>query len=229
MTRPSLRLLAVVAVTAALLTGVIVAPADAGHDDRFPSVIQLPNGFAPEGIAIDAKLAYIGSLLTGQIEVVDLKSGQTSEFAPSSGPGKIAVGMDVDRHDRLWVAGAAAASSPGVTAGYRVYDTDSGDLLLDVELPDPAFVNDVIVTRRAAWLTDSFRPVVYRVPISRHGASGTPETVALGGDWEPSAGLNANGIVATRNGRQLIIPRSMPPTVSARPSTQCRPTLTPPS
>ncbi len=158
MTRPSLRLLAVVAVTAALLTGVIVAPADAGHDDRFPSVIQLPNGFAPEGIAIDAKLAYIGSLLTGQIEVVDLKSGQTSEFAPSSGPGKIAVGMDVDRHDRLWVAGAAAASSPGVTAGYRVYDTDSGDLLLDVELPDPAFVNDVIVTRRAAWLTDSFRP-----------------------------------------------------------------------
>lgn len=207
MTRLPVRLLATLIATAAVLTAAIAAPAEADrrHSDRFPSVIELPDGFAPEGIAIDTKKAYTGSLLTGQIEVIDLKSGRTTEFAPSPGPGKIAVGLDVDRRDRLWVAGGGSAFFPGVSAGYRVYDTDNGELLADIELPDAGFVNDVIVTRRAAWLTDTFLPVVYRVPIARDGTIGEPETVALGGDWQQSDGLNANGIVAARNGRALII------------------------
>lgn len=207
MTRLPVRLLAIVTAVAAVLVAAIAVPADADgrHRDRFPSVIELPNGFAPEGIAIDAKKAYTGSLLTGQIEVADLKSGRTTEFAPSPGPGKIAVGLDIDRRDRLWVAGGGGGLIPGVTGGYRVYDTDSGKLLVDVALPDASFVNDVIVTRHAAWLTDTFLPVVYRVPIGPNGAIGAIETVALGGDWKQSDGLNANGIVATRDGGRLVI------------------------
>ncbi|MGC9542183.1 hypothetical protein [Streptomyces sp. UG1] len=79
-----------------------------------------------------------------------------------------------------------------------MYDTESGALPADVTVPDAAFLNDVTVTRDAAWFTVSRVPALIRVPIGPDGSIGAPEKAALGGDWaQTSAGINANGIEVT--------------------------------
>jgi hypothetical protein len=120
--------------------------------------------------------------------------------------------MDVDRRRRLWVAGGGPGLDPGLTPRFRVYDTRTGARLLE-QTVNAGFVNDVIVTRDAAWFTDSFSPTLIRVPIAKDGTIGEPEYVALEGDWEQGPGFNANGIVATRNGRHLIVAQSTAPDV----------------
>ncbi|GAB2764085.1 hypothetical protein GCM10027072_73360 [Streptomyces bullii] len=168
----------------------------------FPKVLNLPNGFSPEGIAIDERVAFTGSLVDGSIQRINLKTGATEQFAPSPGPSRVAVGMHVDRFDRLWVAGGGKGFGRDLITSFRVYDTRSGALLADVPVPEAVFLNDVIVTRSAVWFTDSFGPNLVRVPIGANGKIGSPKKVALGGDW---TGLSANGIVATPDGKRLIV------------------------
>jgi hypothetical protein len=67
-----------------------------------------------------------------------------------------------------------------------------------VTVPGADYVNDVTVTRDAAWFTDSLSPELVRVPIGPGGQIGAPGKVWLGGDWiEGSAGFDANGIDTT--------------------------------
>jgi sugar lactone lactonase YvrE len=66
------------------------------------------------------------------------------------------------------------------------------------------FVNDVTVTRRAAYFTDSQKPLVYVVP--RDGSA--PFSLPLTGDFEFLPGFNANGIAATPDGETLILVQS---------------------
>jgi hypothetical protein len=70
----------------------------------------------------------------------------------------------------------------------------------------------VIITREAAYFTNSTQPTLHRVPLERNGALPDPpiaEDIPLGGDYQftPNA-FNANGITATPNGRRLIIVNS---------------------
>jgi sugar lactone lactonase YvrE len=109
---------------------------------------------------------------------------------------------------RLWVSGADSGEA-------YVYDAKTGATLATYTLASaadgPTFINDVVVTRRAAWFTDSQRAVLYRVPIGRHGEPGDPadvKTVPLTGDYVQGTGFNVNGIDATRDGRWLIIVQS---------------------
>jgi hypothetical protein len=206
---------ALIPVLAVLVTvGLSAAPAVAtpsagsGRAEQFPAVLNLPNGFSPEGLSINDGIAYTGSLADGRIRAIDLKSGRARQLAPSPGAARVAVGMDVDRFDRLWVAGGGPGFFPGVIPGYRVYDTTSGAKLADVTVPDAVFLNDVTVAHDAAWFTDSFSNALIRVPIRPNGKIGVPEKVTLGGDWAPSAGLNANGIVTTPDGKHLIVGQS---------------------
>ena len=119
-----------------------------------------------------------------------------------------ATGLKADeRHDLLWVAGAGT----GMAA---VYDLATGAPVVALTLATPpptttapSFVNDVVVTRDAAYFTDSQRPVIYRVPVSRDGQVGQPLTIALRGaakeDFVVGA-FNLNGIDATDDGRTLV-------------------------
>jgi sugar lactone lactonase YvrE len=68
----------------------------------------------------------------------------------------------------------------------------------------PTFINDVVVTRDAAYFTDSSKPVSYKVPIGKNGALGAAQTIPLSGDYTHVAGFNLNGIDATRNGKVLV-------------------------
>lgn len=209
---------ALLALALALLTGLALlagpaaraAPTGAvcnGPSDRFPSSLDLPDGFAPEGIAVGrGPVAYLGNRENGDLYRLDLRTGEGEIF--SEGPGTPAVGLDVDRRGRLWVAG-------GTGGGARVVDTRTGEVLASYDLATaPTFVNDVVITQGAAWLTDSQRPRLYRIPLDSPG-QGLPEqeavqTVPLTGDYEqvPDA-FNANGIAPTPDRSALLVVQSV--------------------
>ena len=76
------------------------------------------------------------------------------------------------------------------------------------------FINDVIVTRTAAYFTNSFAPYISRVPLGAGGVLPDPalvQAIELTGDWAQVPGpfvFNANGIEATPNGKDLIVVNS---------------------
>lgn len=179
----------------------LVASPTAALARPFPDLIQLPNGFRPEGIAIRGTTFFTGSL--GGVQGVyrgDLRTGIGSQFIP--GNGGMFVGMKVDDSGRLWIAGG------GSGRGYA-YDANTGGLLATFQFATaPTFVNDVIVTDDAAWFTESQRPRIYRVAIGPDGAIGAATMVDLTGKIQFVAGFNLNGIAATPDGSTLIVVNS---------------------
>lgn len=179
-------------------------PDAAAHRDLpalFPTTIALPDGFRPEGIAIGAlPYAYFGSLADGAIYRANLVTGQGRVISP--GPGTQSVGLALDHRGRLFVAGGTGGDA-------RVVSVATGTVLASYPLATGAtFINDVILTRDAAWFTDSFQPELYRVPLGRHGELPTADevtTVPLTGDFAQTAGQNANGIERTPDGTGLLV------------------------
>jgi sugar lactone lactonase YvrE len=169
----------------------------------FPETIALPDGFAPEGIEIKGKTAYVGSVGTGAVRAVDLRTGEGRQLVEGAPNVRSATGIEYDR-GRLWVAGARFGN-------VLVYSAHTGGLLHTIQLATgttPTFINDAVVTKRAVWLTDSQRPVLYKVALSGSGEPGAVTTVPLTGDYAHVAGFNLNGIVATANGKTLIAVQS---------------------
>jgi sugar lactone lactonase YvrE len=168
---------------------------------RFPAVIQLPTGFQPEGIEIgNGTTFYVGSVATGAIYRGDLRTGKGAILVPGTA-GRNATGIEYD-HKRLFVAGAS-------TGGAYVYDARTGALLKTYQFATaPTFINDVVVTRGAAYFTDSSKPVLYKVPLGGDGSLGAAQTIPLTGDYVHVAGFNLNGIDATRNGKALVAVQS---------------------
>ena len=184
----------------------------------FPKIISLPNGWQPEGIASGSGTSfYVGSLADGAIYAGDFGTGRGSVLAPGQ-PGLMAMGLSVDqRSNPLFVAGAVGGQG-------RVYDAATGALLRTYQFQDmlnaapmSTLVNDVIVTREAAYFTDSFAAFLYRVPLGPDGALPDQSAVIrmpLSGDFvqvpqSPQAPggfvLNSNGIEATSDGKWLVI------------------------
>lgn len=187
----------------ALAITLIASPATA-VERPFPSVIELPDGWRPEGIALGVDTTfYAGSLGGRGVYRGDLATGDGAIFIP--GDGRMFVGMKVDDVGRLWIAGGAAG------AGY-VFDTNTGAQLESFPFasePPLTFVNDVIVTKDAAWFTESRRPVLYRVAIGDDGSIGAVTTVDLTGKIEFVPDVNnLNGIAATPSGSTLIVVNS---------------------
>ena len=115
----------------------------------------------------------------------------------------MAVGLKYDqRCDLLFVSG-------GNTGQAYVYDGTTGE---DVQVyqfsTDPSFINDVVLTKDAAYFTNSQQAELYRVDISDCELTGDFEVIPLSGDWMQVAGFNANGIVASQNGKYLIVVNS---------------------
>lgn len=198
---------AVLGLTASLWlpAAALAGPDAAAHRDQtgpFPTTIALPDGFRPEGIAIGAlPFAYFGSLADGAIYRANLVTGQGRILSP--GPGTPSLGLALDHRGRLFVAGGTGGDA-------RVVSATNGEVLASYQLVtgEATFVNDVILTRDAAWFTDSFRPVLYRVPLGRDGrlpAADEVATVPLTGDFMQTAGQNANGIERTPDGTGLLV------------------------
>ena len=187
-----------------LLSVALIAAAPA---QAFPEVIPLPDGFQPEGIAVGTgSTFYVGSIPTGAIYRGDLRTGEGEVLVPAQ-PGRAAIGLKYDeRTGLLFVAG-------GPTGYAYIYDGQIGANVAEIQLTTAtSFINDVVITRDAAYFTNSSQPILYRVPLENNGelpATPTVEEIPLSGDYQfvPNA-FNANGIAATPNGKTLIIVNS---------------------
>jgi sugar lactone lactonase YvrE len=118
----------------------------------FPETIALPTGFFPEGIAIgDDPTAYVTSLANGDVYRLSLATGTGRVLTP--GPGTGAVGIAFDAFRRLFVAGGQAGTA-------RVINRATGGVVTTYRLgaEGSSTVNDLVITRDAAWFTDSFNP-----------------------------------------------------------------------
>jgi len=195
---------------AAFLASVFAFDASAKEKETFPEIIPLPNSWGPEGIAVGRGTEFFTgarqmSPLQGAIYKGDLRTGEGNILVPSQ-PGRYALGMKVDeRTDYLFVAGGPSGT------GF-IYNAKTGEDVAVIKFTAASsFINDVVITRDAAYFTDSLSPSIYVVPLDRGGklpATPTFSVLIVTGDFQMTAGFNMNGIVATPNGKSLIVVQS---------------------
>ncbi|MEA2319375.1 MAG: hypothetical protein QOD44_3564 [Solirubrobacteraceae bacterium] len=184
----SRRLIAALVAAASLI---VVATALAAP---LPARLSLPDNWQPEGVASGrGDELFVGSIPTGAVVRIDSRTGDR-RVVVGGRAGRSAIGLKLSGN-RLFVAG-------GATGRGFVYSSRTGRPLAAPRLaprgPD-TFVNDVVVTSRGAYFTDSRRSALYVVPPDLS----QPTTLALP-DIPVQAGNNLNGIVATRDGSTLI-------------------------
>jgi hypothetical protein len=194
------------ALSLALLTGTaaFVAPAasaapsgsacsgTATHRSAFPTEVALPVGFRPEGITSGPGTTfYVGSLADGRIYRGDLRTGEGSVLLEGV-TGRQLRGMQYDaRTGLLWVVG-----NDPVGAKVWAVDARTGAVVYEVVVPGAVFLNDLVITRTAVWVTDSRVDRLTRIDLTSSGrpAGTAPAFVDITGDWPTPSGLRANGI-----------------------------------
>ena len=179
----------------------------------FPKIVPALDGSFPEGFAIGkGTTAYNGSI-DGSIYKVNLRNGEGEILVPADDPfvGCTKLGMRVDRRsNNLFVAGCEVGNA-------LVYDADTGAMIMEYQLADSGtpVINDIAITQDTVYFTDFGQPFIYSLPLSKNGripsAGDAATAIPLTGDFEAGdnlIGAFANGIVATPNGKTLIIGNS---------------------
>lgn len=175
------------------------------------TVLSLPDAAAyPEGVTVDPTTGavFTNSANTGVVFRVDPDTGASVRIAdplglgdsPPAKPVSVALGLKADGQGRLWVAGAR-------TGSMHVVDIATGERLARFTTPEgPWLINDVALTPDAAYFTDTLRPVLWRVARdSVADAALEPWLSFEGTALEYGEEPNLNGIVATPDGRYLIV------------------------
>ena len=180
---------------------------DRDEDDR-PTRYILPGDVVfPEGIAFQPSTNdfFVSSTTDGTIFRGDIRKKSARVFLPAGADGRtIATGMKVDSEGRLFISGASSGK-------IFIYDTKTGDLISKfADDLQSTFINDVaIAPNGAAYFTDSLSPFLYRVAANDEGRFTFKRWIDFTGTplvYQP--GFNLNGIVATPNGKYLIVVQS---------------------
>src|SRR4029077_18132846 len=131
----------------------VLSIADVATLAAFPHVIQLPQGFQPEGIEIGKGTTfYVGSVANGAVFRGNLRTGAGSVFIPGAA-GKAATGIELDNRNRLFVSGAGTGKA-------YVYDARTGAAIRTYTFATaPTFINDAVATRTGVFFTDSNKAV----------------------------------------------------------------------
>src|SRR5918998_281734 len=155
----------------AVLALALVAPSSPAHKSgskggkSLQQKIALPNAFQPEGIAsTGGRDLYVGSIPTGAVWRGDAKTGKGDVLVPPH-EGRSAIGIKVSR-GLIFVAG-------GATGDAYVYNARTGADVARYDLaPEGAntFVNDLVVTGRAVYFTDSRLRQLYVLPLGKKGS-----------------------------------------------------------
>ncbi len=197
-----------ITLAAAATTAALAAPAYA-DDDRhghrgLPDTVALPDGIRPEGITSGPGTTfYVGSVSDGRIVTGDLRGGGTRVLLAAAA-GRSLRGLYFDRRTGLvWAVGSLGAES-------HVWAVDgrTGAVVADVLVPGGGFLNDLVVTERAVWFTDSQVDRLGRIALNRRGlpSGGAATFVALTGEWPATAAgtFGANGIRALPDGSVVL-------------------------
>jgi hypothetical protein len=160
-----------------------------------PSQIDPPNGWAPEGItAGPGTTVFVGSLSASGIYRADVRTGAGSVIAGTEGTFGVGTEYEADAN-RLWVAG-------GPTGQVSVFDASSGERLKTYSFSPAGFLNDLVVTDQAVYVTDSSFAHLDVIPLGPDDALPDPSAafmLPLGGDFVLESGFNLNGIVEARD------------------------------
>ena len=160
-----------------------------------PSTHGNPEGVATRG---GGKVFFVGATGDGTIYRGTVGNPTVTEFIPGAS-GKSAVGMKI-RGDKLYVAG-------GMTGKIYVYSLRTKGLLATFDTGSGGFLNDLVVTGKGVFVTDSFRPTLWRVTNAQlRAGSGMPQAIPVGPEIAYASGFNLNGIVA--RGHELIVVQS---------------------
>ena len=208
----------ITAITAISLLALSVQSVSAGEKPKpFAKLVPALDGAPPEGFTIGkGHTAYNGSI-DGSIYKVNLRNGQGEVLVPAE-PGFdvfagdcYKLGMRVDRRsNNLIVAGCAQGDA-------YVFDADTGEEIMKYQLDDSgnSVINDLAITGDSVYFTDFTQPFIYRLPLTKNGRipadSDAATAIPLTGDFEVGDNLInrfANGIVATPDGKTLIIGHS---------------------
>lgn len=189
-------------VLAAGLTGAGSAAA-AGRRTPSPETIRLPDGFRPEGITASATALFVGSLADGRIVRADPVTGAVTTLWAGQA-GRQVRGLRYDsRSGLIWAAG-----NLGREAHVWAIDARTGAVVLDQLVPGGVFLNDLVVTRDAVYVTDSRVDRLTRIPVTAMGTptGAAPTFVPLGGAWPTGNGtaVNANGIRELADGSLIL-------------------------
>ncbi|WKB51261.1 superoxide dismutase family protein [Eleftheria terrae] len=177
-------------------------PAGARH--TFPG-----SNVFPEGIAVDetSGTAYVGSAAEGHLYKLEPGQPRAELLSLGGSPGRrAALGIRLDAHRRLWVAGGAEGT-------VALVDAASGRTLAVLKTPHSphAFINDLALSADGhAYVTDSFRPVLFRARNVVDQPTQLEPWLDLGRTpiRYVSGETNLNGIVATPDGRYLLAMQS---------------------
>ena len=172
-----------------------------------PAAYVLPGAAVfPEGVAFQPETGhfFVSSTSDGSILRGHVSEPTAGPFIPGTTGQFSAIGLEIDPAGRLYVAG-------GFTGTTRVYNAASGMLLGTFTSGPGGFMNDVVVAKNGdVFVTDSFRPILWRIPAANVGSSGLLEPwLSYAGtpiEYTPEpADFEVNGIVASDDGRYLVV------------------------
>ena len=213
--RRNLLTVAAVAAFAAVSTTTSVGSADPGASVAAPDrqsqtrIYTLPgeNVFA-YGVAVDGDTYYVTGWETEKIYRGDLHEPAAEELAHDAGWGPMS-GIEVVGQ-RLLVA-------RGFGGSVSLHDRRTGAVVArwtNNVWPDPTLINDIVLAPNGdAYITDSERPVLYRIPAADLGnPRADVEDLPVFLEWpDPPYShyvpgfFQANGIVVTPDGRHLLV------------------------
>ncbi|MGH2660627.1 MAG: SMP-30/gluconolactonase/LRE family protein [Actinomycetota bacterium] len=187
----------------------IISMGGAGATPR-PSTYVLPgDAVFPEGVAYHPSTGdfFVSSTTDGSIVRGNVAEPAASPFIAGNGVAFSAIGLKTDDAGRLAVAG-------GFTGNVSVFEAATGALIRTFTSGSGGFLNDLAVAKNGdLFVTDSFRPVLWRIPAGNILSSATPGTAEPWLDltgkipYQPGE-FNVNGIVATGNGKHLVVAQS---------------------
>lgn len=202
----------ILAITAISLLAMPFLSVNAG-EKPFPKIVPVLDGSYHEGFTIGkGSIAFSGSP-DGSIYKVNLRNGKGDILVPPVVPFDVindcyTLGMRYDpRSNYLFVAGCFHGTA-------LVYDADTGVELKKYQIT-PEFesvINDIAITQDAVYFTDFANPAIYRLPLTKNGnipdAEDAATAIPLSEEFvagDNVYGAFANGIVATPDGKTLIV------------------------
>jgi len=203
------RAIAGVAIGALALTLTAPATTSATTQTETPTSYRLLGGsIFPEGIAVYGEYYYVNGYARHDIYRGELSQPTAQVFIPGPrGPGDFRGGGIKATSTRLIAAGLHLDA--GIVS---VYDRRSGSFVARFSGGPASHVNDVAIAPNGdAYITNSYDPVLYRIPAAalqtlQTGEQTLPVFLSWNGTpFEYLPGLNANGIVATPNGQFLLV------------------------
>ncbi|KAA2253627.1 hypothetical protein F0L68_33020 [Solihabitans fulvus] len=195
----------------ALALGGATAASPGASAAGLPAQYRLPDPTAyPESITRQpgTDTIYVTSFVNGTVYRGSLHEPDLHPFIPGDAAHPSANGVKADRHGHLFVA-------RGTAQLVDVYRASDGTLLSELStagFDTGSFLNDLVVTPDGSvYVNDSSRPNVFRIHQDERGRFAIERWLDLTGSvfkyqsGPGLAGANANGIVASHDGRHLLI------------------------